>query len=729
MKTLWIDTETYSEIELRHGVYKYSEAVEVMLCAWAIDDGPVWVWDLTDPEQEAPPELIAALEDPSVEIVAHNSMFDRTVLRHDKFFKRFNLPVERWFDTMVQALAHSLPAGLADLCKVLNIDSDEAKQEGGRALIMLFCKPRPKTSAIRRATRLTHPLEWERFVDYAGHDISSMRAVRRKMPTWNYRGKELALWHLDQKINDRGIFVDVELAKAAIAAVEKEQKLLATRTQELTVGMVESTTKRDQLLREVLATYGVDLPDLQKATLERRIEDPDLPEGLRELLRIRLQASTTSTSKYKTLVNSVDKRGRLCGTKQFAGAARTGRWAGRLFQPDNLPRPSLDAEDVAVGIECIKAGIADLVTDNVMELVSNAVRGCIIAPPGKKLVVADLSNIEGRDQAWLASEEWKLAAFKAYDEGTGHDLYKLAYSGSFGVRPEDVTKEQRQVGKVQELALGYEGGVGAFVTFALAYSIDLDDMADKALAHIPPAVWGQANIMLKWHRDMRRDPPRLSNMSDKTWLVCESFVLGWRSAHQSIKAMWRQLRDAVRTAIMVPGKSITCGYLKVRRDGAWLRVVLPSGRALCYPSPSVKHAGEACSHCDGAGAIDVEGVLLDCADCEGTGLTLAKGGTISYFGNNQYSRKWGKIHTYGGKLFENVCQAVARDVMAENMPAIEAAGYEIVLTVHDEVVTEAPDRPEFNHEHLASLLAAGLTWAPGLPLAAAGFEAGRYKKE
>jgi DNA polymerase len=728
LTTLWLDTETFSSIELKNGVYKYSQAVEVMLLAWAIDEGPVQVVDCTA-TSHLPAELMDALYTPSVELVAHNSMFDRTVLRHDRIFKRFDLPIERWYDTMVQALAHSLPAGLANLCEVLKVDQDKAKQDGGRALIMLFCKPRPKSSKLRRATRITHPVEWARFMEYAAHDISAMRECRRKMPTWNSPGAVWAWGHPHNKTHDRGICVDVELAQAAIAAVTRAQADLSTRTQEITIGMVESTTKRDQLLKEILATYGVDLPDMRKATLERRIEDPELPEGLKELLRIRLQASSTSTSKYKTLINSVDARGRLCGTKQFDGAARTGRWAGRLFQPDNLPRPTLAQEDIDVGITCIKHGIADLITDNVMELTSSAIRGCIIAPPGKKLVVADLSNIEGRAQAWLAGEDWKLAAFRAYDEGTGHDLYKLAYAGSFGVDPADVTKPQRQVGKVQELALGYEGGVGAFVTFAAAYGIDLVKMADDAQPHIPPMIWGQANIMLKWHREHKRDPARDFGMSDKTWLVCESFVLGWRSAHPCIKATWRQLRDAVRTAIMAPGKTIPCGYLKVRRDGAWLRVALPSGRSLCYPSPAIKNAGETCSHCEGVGAVSVDGIALDCTGCDGTGLTQATGGTISYWGNNQYSRKWSKLHTYGGKLFENVCQAVARDVMAHNMPAIEAAGYEIVLTVHDEVVTEAPDNDDFTHERLSSLLAANPPWAPDMPLAAAGFEAYRYKKE
>ncbi len=733
MTTLWLDLETYSEVPINQGTHRYAASAEILLFAWAIDEGPVSVWDLGTGDP-MPAELRHALLNAD-EVYAHNSHFDRTVLKHALRPITLVPPLDLWRDTMVQAMAHGLPGGLGDLCDILKIDQDKAKDKDGRALILLFCKPRPKTSKIRRATRETHPAEWAKFVSYASLDISAMRAVAKKLPTWNYRGTELDLWHLDQRINDRGVAVDLDLANAAITAVALAQAELGERTSELTFGYVESTTQRDALLKHMLAAYGVELPDLQMATLERRANDPDLPAELRELIAIRLQASTTSTSKYKTLVNGTSADGRLRGLLQFCGASRTGRWAGRLWQPQNLPRPTLKQRVIDEGIDALKIGCADLVTTNVMELTSSAIRGCIVAPKGKKLVVADLSNIEGRDQAWLAGEDWKLDAFRSYDAGTGHDLYALAYAASFGVTPESVMADkkaggnQRQVGKVQELALGYEGGVGAFVTFADAYELDLEEMADDAVGAIPPGIWGQANIMLEWHRSRKRNPPADFGMADKTWLVCESFKLSWRAAHPSITAMWRELRDAVRLAVRGPGVTVPCHDLKVRRDGAWLRIVLPSGRALCYPSPAVSEGGEPCPHCNGTGAVMVDGLALDCKDCEGTGIVPGKGGQISYFGVNQYSRKWGKLYTYGGKLFENVCQAVARDVMAHNMPAIETRGYSIVLSVHDELICETPDSDEFNHEELATLLANNPPWAQSMPLAAAGFEAYRYKKD
>jgi DNA polymerase len=724
-RKLWADLETFSEVPLKSGTHRYAEKAEVLLFAYALDDGPVKCWDVAAGEK-IPSDLYDAAHDPAFEVWFHNVMFDRTVLRHAMPWFFAAVPLERWRCSMARALAHGLPGSLDTLCEIFNLPQDQRKLKIGRTLVRLFCIPPAKNLKRGRATARTHPVEWAQFVEYAKLDIASMRAIGQRMPTWNYQAAELALWHLDQRINERGVLVDVDLAHAAIRAVERAQKRLAARTVELTNGDVQRATQRDALLAHLLCDYGVDLPDLQKSTLERRIEDASLPWALRELLAIRLQSATTSTSKYKTLINGASRDHRLRGLLQFCGASRTGRWAGRLWQPQNLMRPTLKQAAIDAGIEAMKADCEDLVTDNVMELASSAMRGCIVPTPGKKLVVADLSNIEGRKLAWLAGEKWKLRAFADYDtvlgkDGKwytgpefyaaclrrevialeldskgepvrkGHDLYKLAYSKSFGIRPEDVTKDQRQVGKVQELALGYEGGVGAFLTFAAAYNLDLEAMAEEAESAIPADIWDEAAGMLDWTKRQRRST---FGLSDRAFMVCESFKRSWRQAHPEVVQFWRDLGDMVRAAINRPGVTFDCRRLKIRRDGAWLRIRLPSGRFLCYPSPQV---GE-----DNA---------------------------ISYMGVNQYSRKWSRIKTYGGKLAENVTQAASRDVIAHNMPSVEAAGYDILLTVHDEDITEAPDEPEFNPEHLASLIAANPPWAAGLPLAAAGFESYRYKKD
>ncbi|AAF85089.1 phage-related protein [Xylella fastidiosa 9a5c] len=264
-------------------------------------------------------------------------------------------------------------------------------------------------------------MDWAQFVEYARRDVAAMRDVVKRLPSHNYAGAELALWFLDQTINDRGVLIDTDLVQAAIGAVERAKQTLAQRTEALTGGAVQAATQRDALLQHLNTAHGVALPDMQQHTVARCVDDPALPETVRELLSIRRQASSTSTAKYQALLHCTSPDGRLRGTLQFNGASRTGRWAGRLFQPHNLPRPTLSQEVIAVGIDAMKAGCVDLVFDDVMALTSSALRSCLIAPTHKKLVVADLSIIEGRVLAWLAGETPKLHAFREFDTCQGVD--------------------------------------------------------------------------------------------------------------------------------------------------------------------------------------------------------------------------------------------------------------------------------------------------------------------
>lgn len=698
MPKLWFDLETYSEVPIKHGSHAYAEKAEILLFAYAVDDGPVHVVDETNKHTPGYKEHIDTLyrcaDDPSVEWWGHNaSNFDWTVIRHAAPRLDGLVPLHRRFDTMIQAYEHSLPGGLESLCEVLNLAEDKRKMKEGKALVRLFCIPPPKNVNRPRATRHTHPKEWQQFIEYAGMDIVSMRAAHAKMPKWNYpaNAKELELHRMDMRMNLRGMAVDTDLAQAAIAMAEQEKKQLAERTRELTDDEVASATKRDQMLAHLLKQYGVELPDLKGSTLERRMSDPDLPDAMRELLGVRLQASATSATKYTALMNAVSSDGRLRGTLQFCGAARTGRWAGRLFQPQNLSRvPKYVAKQWEEYVQTIKDGTTDMVADNVMEVVGSCVRGAIIAPPGKKLVVADLSNIEGRMLAWLAGEEWKLRAFREFDAGTGPDLYKLAYARSFGIPVDQVDDgDQRQVGKVLELALGYEGGVGAFITFAAAYGIDLDDMAEKALPGLPDWAVREAGDFYDWTVKQKRSTFGLQR---RTFVACDALKRAWRAAHPETVAFWKELGQAVIVCTNMPGHVETVRRLKIVRSGAWLRIRLPSGRFLCYPAPRVED------------------------------------GKLSYMGLNQYTRKWERIHTYSGKLAENVTQAAARDQIAWGMLAAEEAGYTPITSIHDEAPTEVDDVPEFTDEGLSALLSSEFEWNKGLPLAAAGFTSYRYKK-
>lgn len=693
MPKCWIDSETFSPTPIKAGAWRYAEAAEVMLLPFAYENENPIVWDLT--VSAKPPAALRELaDDPAVEFWGHNSaMFDWPVFFHALRWLYDAVPQERRRDTMVQAYSHSLPGGLDALCQVLGITGEDAKDREGKRFIQLFCVPPGKTLKRGRATRHTHPEEWEGFKRYAARDITSMRRAHEIMPKWNYPNnpKELAIWHLDNRVNYRGFAVDIDLATAAVEVADTEKKRLARRTHEITDGALESTTKRDKMLAHLLAQYGVDLPDLQGSTLERRIQDPDLPAELRELLAVRLQASSASVAKYKALLASVSADGRLRGTSQFCGAARTGRWAHRNFQPGNMARvPEYIAEDWEPSIAAVKARAVDLLYENVMEVAGSCVRGCIVAARGRRKVVADLSNIEGRMLAWLAGETWKLQAFRDFDAGTGPDLYKVAVAGAFAMDVADVDKYLRQIGKVLELMLGYEGGVGAFITGAATYGIDLDDMAAKALPGLPRWAIDEAADFYDWTVKQKRNTFGLAR---DTFIACDALKRAWRAKNPAIAAFWKDLQAAVVKATQRPGVTLQVQRLKIRRDGNWLRIRLPSGRFLCYPSPRVDDDGK-----------------------------------FSYAGLNQYTRKWGRISSYGGKLAENVTQAASRDQLAEGMLLAEADGFDVELSIHDEAVTDTPDTDDFNEHRLAAHLAAPNEWNDGLPLAAAGFSAYRYRK-
>ncbi len=643
MSVLYLDLETYSETPITHGTHKYAENAEVLLVAYAFDDEPVEVMDLTE---RGSLDNVQLMIDTADTVVIHNSAFDRTVLRHCGV----HIPIDKVQDTMVRALAHGLPGSLGVLCDVLGVPQDKAKDKAGKKLIHLFTKPRPKNVKLRRATRDTHPEEWAAFIEYARLDVDAMRVVYGLLPDWNSHGSERALWLLDQKINDRGIAIDVGLADAALRAFQRSIRSLAERTRVLTDGAVGSLTQRDKFLQHLETKLDFAPPDLKKGTVSNLLQS-DIRGEVRELLEIRQQASATSPAKYKVLLKATSADGRLRGTLQFCGASRTGRWGGRLFQPQNLPRPTLKQEQIDMGIEAMKLDCEDLLFDNVAELCSSAVRGALVASPGHKLVVSDLSNIEGRVLAWLAGENWKTEAFRQFDYGVGPDLYKLAYAKSFNKKPEDVTKDERQIGKVQELALGYQGSVGAFSSMAALYGVFLPEHEVRDI------------------------------------------VDAWRKAHKRVVKFWHDLESAAKDAIREPDKRHIVRDLGVTFSDTWLRIKLPSGRYLCYPNAGLSE------------------------------------GSIVYEGVNQYTKKWEVIETYGGKLVENVVQAVARDVLAAGMFKAEAAGYAVCLHVHDELITETPDDPAYNPDGLAALMSANPSWSMGLPLAAAGFETHRYKKD
>ena len=722
--TLYCDLETFSAKDIRAGSHAYAAdpSAEILLWGYAIDDAPAKVWDVT--EGSMPEELRVALDEVARKERRHvwqnGVMFDRVFLSY--VMPEIELPMETLDDTMVMAYQAGLPGSLKELCEVFHLSKDKAKDADGSRLIQIFCKPLPSTWKLDRATSKTHPEEWAKFVNYCRLDIESMREVYKKLPAFNRTVKERELQVLDAAINMRGIGVDVEFAEAAIATAERAKKDIDKQVFKLTDGRVVTAGQRDALIQFFFDKYGWQLKDMRKSELEKRMEDPDIPAEMKELIGLRLMGTKTSVQKYKRVVQgAVD--GRLRGCMQFRGASRTGRISGRTFQPQNLPRPLIKSQtEIEEIIEDTKLGILEICYDDVSVPLSSAIRSVIVPAAGNRLCVADFSNVEGRVLAWLAGEEWKLEAFREFDtlqtksgawalpyrDGwfqewavnekgdfihKGHDLYKLTYARTFGIKPEDVTKDQRQMGKVLELALGYQGGPGAFATFAMNFGMDLDDLAKTTEATIEESYWIESMGMLKWAKEKKL----IRGMSQKAWVACNAIKSAWRKANSEIESFWYSLAKACQSAIKAKGVAFSAGRIVCRVSGNYLLMRLPSGRYLVYPAPRLPEEGEMCD--------------------------------FSFMGVNQYTKKWERIPTYSGKLAENSVQGAACDLLLEAGPRLEAAGYHIVMSVHDEYITEIKDDNTRNHREMEKIMSDLPDWADGLPLVAAGFEAARYRKD
>lgn len=718
---LWNDAETFSTLDLKAvGTYRYAThpTTELLLVSWAIDGGTVQEWSPAEGEP-IPAELLAAYLNADTR-TAHNSAFDRNVIPRclcrmgiiSAAEEAWLLNPRGWRCTMVKALTHALPADLDTLGKVLGLPVDQAKLADGKKLISRFCKPAPSNHKADRYDHTTHPELWAKFKQYAHNDVVAMRECDRRMPDWNLRSRELELWFLDQKINDRGFYADRALVDAAVTATDQEKAILAHRFVELTGGTVAKPSQRAQFQQFMVVKHGINLENTQKGTLLAAQSQLPPDSEAHELLEIALQSNKSSTSKYARIQGAIGEDSRFRGGLQFAGAGRTRRWGGRGFQPQNLPSRGLPkAEQVDVYIDAVKAGIHTSVFDKLMWYGSAALRGVVTAQKGRHIVAADLSNIEGRILAWVAGEDWKVQAFRDYDAGTGPDLYNVTANMITGVDPWNVPKSMRNAfGKVPDLASGYQGGAAGYQTFARAYNIQMADYWDTIqqsvdAAHITKA---RSNLRKAWARAQITS----LGISELEWLASETCKLAWRARHPATVGFWYALQDAAIRAIDFPGSTHEVTRLKIScRDHAghkWLQILLPSGNRLCYFHPQVLRTV----------TVDED------TGKERTNVAITYWGLASEDGG---PRVWNRSFTHGGKLTGNVCQTLARDLLGYNLPAIETAGYDIVTTVHDEVVAEADET--MDEALMVQLLATNPPWADGLPLAAAGFSAPRYKKE
>lgn len=692
---LWADTETFSELDLpKVGAYNYAPTAELLLLPYAIDDGPVKLWQ-PHLQPDMPKDLELELDNLSEKVIFHNAQFDMLIFEH---VLGIGLSLERIRCTMVRALLHGFPAGLHELGEALGLEASAAKLSTGRALINRFCKPAPSNHKARRYGPESHPTEWQEFCDYAVRDVEAMRTIAKKLPNWNSGANAWAEWRLDQKINRRGFLVDMELVRAGAENADAEKNRLNAECAEITKGEVERPSQREKLMAFLNREYGLGLTDTTSETFKDLLNDDKLDPVAARLMWISIQANKSSTSKYAALEPAVSPDGRFRGGLQFSGAARTRRWAGRLFQPHNLPSrglpPQADTDDY---IEALKTGTADMLFDDTMPLASAALRGVVIAPPKRKLHIADLRNIEGRAVAWFAGEEWKLEAFREFDRGEGPDLYKVAAGRILGIKPEDVSKKDRDgIGKISELSLGFAGGVGAIQKFAPGQMAELWGTISGS---VRPEILERAeyNAEQDWALDMVDRVGRIE------WLASEAVKLAWRDRHPAIYGLWASCQDAAASAIRKKGRTFRAGmrlfFTVVEHAGEeYLKMRLPSGYSLTYYKPRIRQMHE-------------------------------RGDEISYMGHLQITgggKHWMRVPTYGGKFVENACQSIARDVLMVGAQAADKAGYELVLSVHDELIAEYEDAE--NADALATIMSTNPDWADGLPLAAAGFTDVRYRK-
>lgn len=684
---LHIDFETRSTVDLKAaGLDNYAKhpTTDVWCMAWAIGDGPIEMWTpATAPDAEGTGDFLHDYVREGGAVVAHNAQFELAIWNHI-MVPRYGWPLlkpEQTRCTMAMAYAMALPGSLEKAAAAVGIK--EQKDMALHRLMLQMCRPRSDNPL----TWWDEPDKLQRLYEYCKQDVRVERELAKRILALSE--SEQKLWAIDHRVNTRGVMVDRVAAARAIAIVEAEQERLNQEMHRAT-GLSINTTEVARIAKWV-KSRGVPMDGLAKADVLDALSLENLPDDVRRALLLRQEAGKSSTAKLQAMIDAASDDGRLRYMLQYHGAG-TGRWAGRKVQLHNMPRqpewftPGV-AEDVirALGTRDGAAYIS-AVYDTPLNVISYLLRPLLCAAPGHDLMAADFANIEGRGLAWLAGEEWKLDAFRAYDDGTGPDLYKVAYGRAYGIAPGDVTKDQRQVGKVMELALGYQGGVGAFQKMAKGYNVKISDT------------------------------------------VAEQVKTLWRDAHPNIQQYWYALDAAAKRAVLSDGSVTEAGArpAKFRKKGSFLWCKLPSGRLLCYPYARID---DAVTFRTDKGVI--KKMSRRAVDRDGTpaGAEILRedGDVLFYMNVDGTSGKWVETDTYGGKLSENITQAICRDLLAAAIIRCEAGGFPVVLHVHDEVVAEVK-QDGGDLKYFEQLCAVTPAWAEGLPVAAAGWRGKRYRK-
>ena len=660
MKHLSIDLETYSSVPIdKSGAFKYIQSpdFEILLFAYSLDGSPVEVIDLACGET-IPDHIIKAITDDRYIKHAYNAAFEWNCL--SKHFGK-SLPTEQWRDTMLHGLYCGFTAGLDATGKALGLPADKQKLTTGKALIRYFCVPCKASKANGGRTRnypKHDPAKWNLFKEYCRGDVITEMEIARRLSRFPVPEEIEAQWCIDLAINARGVAVDMAMVRGALEIAAETQIELTEEAQGIS-GLTNPNSVA-QLTKWLEDTQRQMVPDLRKDTVAVLLEKKDLSADTRRMLEIRQELGKTSTKKYNAIEAAVCDDGRVHGLLQFYGANRTGRWAGRLVQVQNLPRTYIDLLPQArEAVKKRKGGLLKLMYGSVPDTLSQLIRTAFIAAPGNVLVDADFSSIEARVISWLAGETWRLEVFRTHGK-----IYEASASQMFGVPIDRIKKGNpeyslRQRGKVAELALGYQGGKGALIAMgALNMGIPEDDLPD--------------------------------------------IVSRWRESNRRIVDLWYTLEKAAITTIHTGQQIGVKGLIFSREfdlenDLDFMSITLPSGRKLYYAKPD---------------------------------LTTNQWGnpSIQYYGVDQQTKQWTPLETYGGKLVENIVQAISRDCLAIAINALEAAGFPVVFHVHDEVVIDCP-KEKADLDEVIRLMTLPIPWAKGLPLNADGWIGDFFRKD
>lgn len=676
MTKLSIDLESASSLDLfKYGLDNYSRNARILMCAYAYDDEPVKLWQAH--EGRMPADLREGLLDPTIQKHAFNAQFERVMLSR---CLGIDIPIPQWRDTMVQALYLSLPGKLADAGPVVGIAEEKQKLADGKRLIRKFCQPRrpTKDKPWAWANWETDPEDWELFGRYCKNDVEAERAIAKKLAGFPVPDSEWELWFLDQEINDRGMPVDMQLVDNAIGMVELEKRRLARQLKTLTgLRNPMSTTQ----FQGWSTARGYPFSNIRKASVQRALSDYELSDELRKALDVRQWANKKSVEKYHAIKHMTGPDHRLRYQFQFYGAQRTGRWAGRGVQLQNLARPLKHVEkNLDAATEMIRDNDYDTLAmefGNPMGVLSSCIRSAFRAPEGKQFVVADLNAIENRVLGWLADCDKMLDVFK---EGRcpylsfGVELYGISY--------DELWHEYKVLGKGEKRTNSKPAVLGA------GYGLSGGDLTkDKNGDTIKTGLWGYAEALgIKIPRE-----------------EAHRGVQVFRQAYPEVVQMWYDVERAAKETIITK-RPHRAGKIEFDIKAPCLRMKLPSGRHLHYIRPKIE--------------------LKTFKGREGP----YERQVITYEGIDQKTKKWGRVGTHGAKLVENGDQGISRDVLAHGLMLAARKGFVLVGHVHDEGIAEQDTGSAQNVALLEKCLSYKKNFAPSMPLAAAGYEGPFYKK-